>query len=101
MTVCEEMQKLRQMFDAKKIKWIDKSEEMPSSSFTMWNCRTHFEYNGHYYSVINGFGTYGGWFGLNEGVNESENMGLLELAEGYDVIKGWITAEQVIKMIFG
>ncbi|MBQ1781879.1 MAG: hypothetical protein II003_03415 [Methanobrevibacter sp.] len=101
MTVCEEMQQLRQMLDAKKIKWIDKSEDYSKPEFKMWICRTHFDYDGHHYSVINGFGTYGGWHGFNAGVNESDNMGLLELAEGYDVIKGWMTAEQVIKAIVG
>lgn len=53
------------------------------------------------YEVINGFGTYGGWHGFNAGVNESNNMGLLELADGLEVVRGWLTAKQVIKMTIG
>jgi len=80
MKICEEMQKLRQMLDEKNIPWHDKSEVMSEDKeWPMWICRTHFEYKGMKISVVNGFGTYGGWFGANPGTTEEENMGLLEI----------------------
>lgn len=65
----------------------------------MWFCRTHFEYKGIEWSVINGFGTYGGWFGANPGATEENNMGLLELWEHSSDPKGWLRAEDVMKEI--
>lgn len=65
----------------------------------MWLCRTWFEYKGTKWSAINGFGTYGGWFGANPGASEEENLGLLELYNGHDDPKGWLTAEEVMRFI--
>lgn len=101
MIVCEEMNKLRQMLDKKNIPWHDKSEIMSENKdWPMWICRTHFEYKGIKFSVINGFGTYGGWFGANPGISEEENMGLLELMMDDDnEVFGWLEAEDIMKAI--
>ena len=98
MIVCEEMKKLRQMLDEKNIPWHDASEIMSEDKeWPMWICRTHFEYNGLKFSVVNGFGTYGGWYGANPGMTEDENMGLLEIMiEDSDPV-GWLKAEDIIK----
>lgn len=101
MIVCEEMKKLRQMLDEKNIPWHDASDVMSESKeWPMWICRTHFEYKGIKFSVINGFGTYGGWFGANPGISEEENMGLLELMMDDDnEVFGWLEAEGIMKAI--
>lgn len=99
MIVCEEMKKLRQMLDEKNIPWHDASEIMSEDKdWPMWICRTHIEYNGHKISVVNGFGTYGGWFGANPGTTEKENMGLLEVMIDDIEPVGWLKAEDIIKV---
>ena len=90
MTVCEEMQKLRDYLDSKKIEWIDKSDDWEMG----WICRTHFDYKGNHWSVINGLGTYGGFYH-----DEKHNAKLLELMvscvnDGEPV--GYLKAEDVI-----
>lgn len=91
--MCNEMVKLREELDKRNIEWEDKStvEEF----FTVY--RTHFEYNNCKYSVIYGFGTYGG---LN--LSTKSNFKLLELMseavnKGEPV--GYLTAEQVIEIV--
>lgn len=59
------MVNLRKILDEKGIIWHDKSEDF-KTNYIMWICRTHFEYNGFFYSVINGFGTHGGWSSLGD-----------------------------------
>ena len=100
MKICEEMQKLRQMLDEKNIPWHDASEIMSEDKeWPMWICRTHFEYKGMKISVVNGFGTYGGWFGANPGTTEEENMGLLEIMiEGNEPV-GWLKAEDIMEIL--
>lgn len=100
MKICDEMQQLRKMLDERNIPWEDDSEDMTHDDFIMWIARTHFEFNDIEYSVINGFGTYGGWHGLNPGIEENENTGLLELMGG-DIQCGWLTANDVIMIITG
>ena len=58
--ICEEMQKLRDGLDARGIPWIDHSETGDSGS-GYWMCRTRFEYNDTIWSVIHGYGSYGGY----------------------------------------
>jgi hypothetical protein len=100
MKVCEQMQLLRQLLDKKNIPWEDHSEDMTRDKDSpMWFCRTWFEYKGTKWSVVNGFGTYGGWFGANPGASEKENMGLLELYDWISEPKGWLTANDVMKEI--
>ena len=78
MEVCKEMQKLRDWLDENEICWEDVSEDfgkgIPSEiDYELWICRTHFEVKGHEISVINGYGTYGGY-----GLFSKDNNGLLE-----------------------
>lgn len=96
--ICDEMKKLRKMLDDKKIEWVDASEEMRE-----WVkiARTHFTYKGFDVSVVNGFGTYGGWSGANIGADEEkDNLGLLEVYIPYfGVPCGWLKAEEVMRFI--
>lgn len=96
--ICEEMKKLRKLLDDKKIEWVDRTEEM---SEWVKIARTHFEYKGFKVSVVNGFGTYGGWSGANIGANEEkDNLGLLEVyIPGIDYPCGWLKAEEVMRFI--
>lgn len=90
--MCPEMQELRTWLDNNGIDWEDVSTGMEGC----WIDRTHFEYNGVKWSVINGNGTYGGTDFLS-GVN----AGLLEImGAGKDPI-GWLTAADVIEIIQG
>lgn len=59
-TVCEEMQKLRDKLDKNNIPWEDVSDDMSRKGFDYWICRTHFKYKNYKWSVIHGYGTYGG-----------------------------------------
>ena len=100
MIVCEEMQKLRKMLEKKGIEWHDNSEVMSENKeWPMWICRTYFEYKGVQFSVINGFGTYGGWFGANPGTTEKENMGLLEIMIEDNEPVGWLKAEDIMEIL--
>lgn len=100
MTVCDEMKKLRQMLDEKNISWHDASDIMSKSKeWPVWICRTHFEYNGLKFSVVNGFGTYGGWAGANPGMEEDKNMGLLEIMIEDNEPVGWLKAEDIMKIL--
>lgn len=100
MIICKEMQKLRQMLDKKNISWNDASEVMSEDKeWPMWICRTHFEFKSLNFSVINGFGTYGGWYGANPGMTEDENMGLLELMIEENEQVGWLKAEDIMKIL--
>lgn len=110
MQMCKEMQKLRDMLDERGIIWHDlsdiTSEERISllvkkglqrgyADTTIW--RTHFEVDGIEYSVINGFGTYGGFNSYT-----GHNLGLLECmtvkANGGEPV-GHLTAEEVMEII--
>ena len=90
----KEMYELRKMLDAEGIDWHDKSE---LGLRPIW--RTHFEHRGYHWSVIHGFGTFGGfdYFG-------HEDKGLLEVMS--DAINngepiGWLTAERVMQYVRG
>lgn len=87
----EEMTKLRNALDARKIYWIDKSDtyerEFPFLDMCIY--RTWFLYNGNHYSVISGLGTYGGQWGL------------LELMINDNEPKGSLTAEGVLTIMDG
>lgn len=91
MDVCAEMQKLRAYLDAHGIEWRDNSDAFSE----WWMCRTQFEIKGNSFSVINGFGSYGGAV-----IGRSRNQGLLEcwINEKGEPI-GYLTAEDVIKEI--
>ena len=88
-----EMQLFRQMLDAEHIKWHDASEPEDSLCYI---CRTHFEYRGYDWSVIYGFGTYGGPSYLYD------DKGLLELmsnAVGDGNPIGWLTAKEAMQYV--
>ena len=108
MKICEEMIKLREGLDKRGIKWIDKSDitteerikyfisqgisELFADS-TMY--RTHFEHKGKKYSVIFGYGSFGG---INA-IEPSQNNSLLEMMIDDDEPVGWLTADDVLKII--
>lgn len=100
MIICKEMIKLRQYLDDKGVKWKDASTSPGDKLWhLLWICRTHFELNGISWSVINGYGTYGGWE-----MSDENNQGLLELMtnsvnNGEPI--GWLTADDVIGYIEG
>ena len=96
--ICEEMKKLRTMLDEKGIEWKDDSQEFPLAKGDTPLCihRTHFNYKGEAVSVINGWGTYGGFDYITE-----ENQGLLEVMVGWNDPIGCLTAEEVMKEVFG
>ena len=91
--MCKEMTKLREALTANDIIWTDASDEglLPIT-------RTHFEYKDYKWSVIHGFGTYGGWSHLEP------DAGLLEIMsnavdDGNPM--GWLTAEEVMDLVLG
>lgn len=90
----DEMIKFRNLLDKNNIKWIDKSDEG-------FIDRTHFNHRNYFFSVVNGFGTYGGINVLN---GHDHNAGLLELmsncVNGGEPI-GSLTADEAIKIVLG
>lgn len=87
--MCDEMIKLRSILDERGVKWADKSDKgmYPID-------RTHFYWKGYFVSVINGFGTYGGFSSFNP-----INNGLLEVMIGESEPIGCLTADEVIQKI--
>ena len=94
----DEMTKFRLMLNKNGIKWIDNSSIMVEKSLSKYNItRTVFAYNGYKWSVIHGYGTYGGYSFITD---SDEN--LLELMsdavnEGEPV--GWLTAEETFEYV--
>lgn len=91
----EEMTKLRKLLTEQGIEWHDASTP-PDCPIQI--DRTHFDYKGSSWSVINGFGTYGGY----DSHFNKKNLGLLELMsaavnEGEPL--GFLTAAAVIKLV--
>ena len=92
--IVEEMQKLREWLDQNGIEWKDISDE---HFCYLWIVRTHFTYKDRHISVINGYGTYGGFNHF-----ETDNKGLLEMMIGeidensVNEPIGYLTADQVI-----
>ena len=110
MKICDEMIKLRDKLDKRGIKWKDVSEITPESIIEKMIAkgvdrkyadttifRTHFEHGDYKYSVIYGFGTYGGVdvlsghdFGLlecmTEKVNNGEPLGCLTAGDVINII---------------
>lgn len=88
-----EMKKLRELLDAEGIEWKDRSNGERDID------RTHFWFRKYHWSVVNGYGSYGGYIG-----SSSRNEGLLEMMSGAvnggDPI-GWLTAEEVMKFVKG
>lgn len=90
----EEMTKLRKLLTEQGIEWHDSSTP---PEYTIQIDRTHFDYKGYAWSVINGFGSYGGYSFRSE-----KNEGLLELmsnaVNGGEPV-GYLTAEEAMKLI--
>lgn len=85
----EEMEKLRDALFEKAIEWVDATQNIdkgfPFLDLTIY--RTHWWVDGHNYSAISGYGTFGG------------DKGLLELMiDGNEPI-GSLTATEVMRMI--
>ena len=89
-----EMKLFREMLDAENIEWHDAS----SQSFELPMDRTHFEHRGYHWSVIHGFGSYGGPSFIQD------DKGLLELMS--DAVNkgdpiGWLTAKEAMQYVRG
>ena len=108
MKICEEMVKLREELDKRNIAWVDKSdiyskeriEMLKSKGFTeeqsdLTMYRTHFTYKDHFYSVIFGYGSYGGTNPITSEVSGDK----LELMIDDNNPQGWLTAEDVLNII--
>ena len=91
-----EMKKLRELLNNASIKWHDESEKSRNVFFMD---RTHFWYRNYKWSVINGYGSYGGYDPFS-----NTNHGHLELMS--NAINGGEpveieTAEEAFKIIIG
>ena len=96
--MCPEMLKLREQLDKLNIDWADASDPVSEHRILLNShhiYRTHFDYKGDEYSVIYGFGTYGGW-GRFPDVGDPQ---LLELMINDDIPTGWPTADDIIKIM--
>ena len=85
--MCNEMIKLRKMLNDEGIEWSD-----VSCLYFLTINRTHFEHRKYHWSVINGYGTYGGDEGLLElmsnAVNGGEPIGYLTAEECMAYVRG-------------
>lgn len=107
MKICEEMIKLRNWLDEEGVLWVDKSsitsqgyidlmakfEIEPQYADTTIH-RTYIPFREHSISVINGYGTYGGFEPL-----ENKNYGALEMMIDDNEPVGWLSAENVIQKL--
>lgn len=119
--MCNEMIKLRARLNVLGIKWEDKSdsqeirkviyeihcqiheelEDIFDDSTVIGDVhdygidRTHFEVNGTNFSCINGRFTYGGF----DEYKAPDNQGLLEVMVEGGSVEGYLTCEEVIKMV--
>lgn len=87
----EEMRKFRTLLDAEHIEWNDLSD---NGAYPM--CRTHFEYNGQRWSVVHGYGSYGGYDFFT-----GADKGLLEVYNFVEEPKGFLTAENAMQYVKG
>jgi hypothetical protein len=102
MIICEEMKKLRAALDKMGVEWGDASDEWKTPDYeselcflrTLYICRTHFSYNNSHYSVINGYGSFGGM-----DLFDHENKGFLEIRMPNGKVKGWLTSDEVIEIL--
>lgn len=93
--ICPEMLKLRDMLDELNIDWDDDSDSLTPKTIGCRIYRTHIYYKGDRYSVVYGYGTYGGWGRFPR----TEDPQLLELMINREEPTGWHTAEDVIKIM--
>lgn len=105
MQVVPEMKKIRDWLTEHGIVWEDASTEdqypeeiRQKYGFPItYMCRTIFHINNHRVSVINGYGSYGGYDVLDDG----ENKGLLEMwcKHFQNEPVGWLSADNVIEKL--
>lgn len=86
--IVDEMKKFRELLDQNGIEWVDDSEALDTERYI---CRTHPK-NHERWSVINGFGTYGGYD------FDGKNKGLLEIMFEGEVL-GHRKAEETYKLV--
>ena len=86
--ICDEMKKFRELLDQHEIEWVDDSEALDTERYI---CRTHPK-NHKRWSVINEFGTYGGY------LFDEKNEGLLE-AMVDDKVIGRLNAEKAYMLV--
>lgn len=109
MKICNEMIKLRRLLDENNIIWCDKSTivsekkinemmlitpNVEARYFDTSMYRTHFVHNGINYSVINGYGSYGGY-----NLTTGENEGFLEMLSNDEEVVGYLTADKVMSLV--
>lgn len=89
----DEMIKFRELLDEKCIEWHDAScgGSIPIS-------RTHFDHRGYEWSVIHGYGTYGGF---NRFVKDEGLLELMSNAVNNGEPVGFLTAEEAMKLVIG
>ena len=93
-----EMEKFRSLLDEAGIEWSDDSEMENFAGPDTYMERTKFEHRGYSWSVIHGFGSYGGYDRI------SKDKGLLELlsvgaGDGSPI--GYLTARQAMELVKG
>lgn len=85
----EEMIKLRNVLNSREIPYLDRTEKPGFALMDLTIYRTWFIYKGKQWSVISGYGTYGG------------DKGLLEvMVDDYNPM-GSLTAQEVIMLMDG
>lgn len=98
MKMCNEMYRLRTKLSERGISWDDKSSVYTASPIDVTIYRTHFTVEGYFFSVIYGYGTYGGVdvFGNDKGLLEC----MTEKVNGGEPL-GSLTADDVMRIIDG
>lgn len=94
--MCEEMFTLRQLLDNLNIEWHDESDPITEERVVFGHCyihRTQFWHKGDRYSVVYGYGTYGGWSRLHD------DLKLLELMINGEEPTGYHTADDIIRIM--
>lgn len=86
--ICDEMKKFGELLDQHEIEWVDDSEALDTERYI---CRTHPK-NHKRWSVVNGFGTYGGYF-FGE-----KNEGLLEVMLDGEILR-YCKAKESYKLV--
>ena len=94
--ICDEMKKLREGLTARHIPWQDYSEK-GISTCDFWMCRTWFEYKDCRWSVIHGYGSYGGIASFNN-QDEQKLECMCSLINGGEP-EGYLTADDIFKLM--
>lgn len=92
-----EMIKLRTMLTAEGIPWEDASDKADDIYHID---RTHFEYRKYSWSIIHGYGTYGGHSLWNDDKDEGKLELMSNAVNGGDPV-GWLTADECMALVKG